>query len=30
MTFGNAVVVEHRYVWAILEGIENDGLVVAR
>jgi hypothetical protein len=28
--FGDAVVVEHRYIWAILEGIENDGLVVAR
>ena len=22
--FGNAVVIEHRYVWAILEGIQND------
>lgn len=28
MTFGNAVVVEHHYIWAILEGIQNDGLVV--
>jgi hypothetical protein len=28
--FGNAVAVEHRYIWAILEGIQNDGLVVAR
>jgi hypothetical protein len=28
MTFGNAVVVEHRYIWAILEGIQNDGLEV--
>lgn len=30
MTFGDAVVIEHRYVWAILEGIENDGLMVGR
>jgi len=28
--FGNAVVIEHRYVWAILEGIQNDGLAVSR
>jgi hypothetical protein len=28
LTFGNAVVIEHRYVWAILEGIQSDGLVV--
>jgi hypothetical protein len=28
MTFGDAVVVEHRYIWAILEGIRNDGLAV--
>jgi len=28
--FGDAVVVEHRYIWPILEGIENDGLVVTR
>jgi hypothetical protein len=28
--FGDAVVVEHRYIWAILAGIQNDGLVVAR
>jgi len=28
--FGDAVVVEHNYIWAILEGIQNDGLVVAR
>jgi hypothetical protein len=27
--FGNAVVIEHRYVWAILEGIQNDGLAVS-
>ena len=26
MTFGGAVVVEHRYIWAILEGIQSDGL----
>ena len=28
MTFGNAIVVEHRYIWAILEGIQSDGLAV--
>jgi hypothetical protein len=28
MTFGDAVVVEHRYIWAILEVIQNDGLAV--
>ncbi len=28
--FGNGVVVEHRYIWAILEGIQNDGLAVGR
>jgi hypothetical protein len=27
--FGNGVVVEHRYIWPILEGIQNDGLAVA-
>lgn len=26
--FGNAVAIECRYVWPILEGIQNDGLVV--
>ena len=26
--FGNGVAVEHRYIWAILEGIQNDGLAV--
>ena len=26
--FGNAVAIEHRYVWPILEGIRNDGLAV--
>jgi hypothetical protein len=24
------VVIEHRYVWVILEGIQNDGLAVSR
>jgi hypothetical protein len=28
-TFGNAVAVEHRCIWAILEGIQNDGLAVS-
>jgi hypothetical protein len=28
--FGNAVVVEHRYIWAILQGIQTDGLLVSR
>jgi len=28
--FGNAVVVEHRYIWPILEGIQNDGLAVSQ
>ena len=27
--FGNGVAVEHRFIWAILEGIQNDGLAVA-
>ena len=27
MTFGDAVVVEPRYVWAILAGLQDDGLV---
>jgi hypothetical protein len=30
MTFGDAVVVEPRYVWAILVGLQEDGLVVTR
>jgi len=30
ITLGNAVVVEPRYVWAILVGLQDDGLVVAR
>jgi hypothetical protein len=28
--FGQVVAFEHRCVWAILDGIQNDGLVVAR
>jgi hypothetical protein len=28
--FGQAVAIEHRYIWPILEGIQNDGLLVAR
>ena len=30
MTFGNGVVVEPRYIWAILAGLQEDGLVVSR
>ena len=30
ITFGNAVVIESRYVWAILVGLQDDGLVVSR
>jgi hypothetical protein len=30
LTFGDAVVVEPRYVWAILAGLQDDGLVVTR
>ncbi len=30
ITFGNAIVVEPRYVWAILVGIQDDGLAVSR
>jgi len=29
-TFGKAVVVYHRHIWAILEGIQIDGLTVSR
>ena len=29
MTFGSAVVVEHRFIVDIVEGIRNDGLVLA-
>jgi hypothetical protein len=28
--FGNAVVIEHRFVWAILASIQDDGLAVVR
>lgn len=28
--FGNAVVIEHHYIWPILEGIQNDGLAVSQ
>jgi len=30
LSFGNAVVVEPRFVWAILAGLQEDGLVVTR
>ena len=30
MTFADAVVIEPRYVWAILLGLQDDGLVVTR
>ena len=30
ITFGNAVVIEPRYVWAILVGLQEDGLAVTR
>ena len=26
--FGNAVAIERRYIWPILEGVRNDGLAV--
>jgi hypothetical protein len=26
--FGNGVAIEHRFIWAILEGIQSDGLAV--
>ena len=29
LNFGNAVVVEHRYISEIVEGIRNDGLAVS-
>jgi len=29
-TFGNAIVVEHRFIWTILNGIQNDELTVSR
>ena len=28
--FGQAVAVEHRYIWSILDAIQSDALVVAR
>jgi hypothetical protein len=28
--FGQAVAVEHRYIWSILQGIQSDGLEVVR
>lgn len=28
LTFGGAVVAEHRLIWTILEGIQSDGLTV--
>jgi len=28
--FGNAVVVEHRYIWTILDGIQDAGLAASR
>jgi len=30
LTFGNAAVIEPRYVWAILVGLQDDGLVVSQ
>jgi len=30
ITFADAVVIEPRYVWAILVGIQDDGLAVSR
>jgi hypothetical protein len=30
ITFGNAVAVDHRCIWAILAGLQDDGLVVMR
>ena len=28
ITFGGAIVVEHRYIWGIIEGIQSDRLTV--
>jgi hypothetical protein len=28
--FGRAVAIEHRFIWPILEGIQNDGLAVPK
>lgn len=30
LTFGNAVAIDHRCIWAILAGLQDDGLVVTR
>jgi hypothetical protein len=30
ITFGNAVAVDHRCIWATLAGLQDDGLVVTR
>jgi hypothetical protein len=30
LTFANAAVVEHRHIWVILAGLQEDGLAVAR
>jgi hypothetical protein len=30
LNFGNAVVIEPKYVWAILVGLQDDGLEVSR
>ena len=30
ITFGNAVAIDHRCIWAILVGLQDDGLVVTR
>jgi hypothetical protein len=30
ITFGNAVAIDHRCIWAILAGLQDDGLVVTR
>ena len=30
LTFGNAVVIEPRYLWTILAGLQDDGLAVSR
>jgi hypothetical protein len=30
LTFGNAVAIDHRCIWAILAGLQDDGLAVTR
>ncbi len=30
LTFGNTVAIDHRCIWAILAGLQDDGLVVTR